>query len=66
MLSSEEFDDLLGSEFFAADRTELDGKRIQAFVAGTMAAVQDTFFTCVVVVFFQADVAFAAIAFRFV
>jgi len=62
-LSLEEFDDLLGREFFSADWAELVGKIGQAFEAGTMAAVKNALFSLVVVVFFQADAALDAIVF---
>ena len=58
-----ELDNLLGSEWFAADWAELVGKIGQAFEAGAMAAVKDALFTLIAVVFFQADVALVAIVF---
>ena len=62
-MSLEELDDLLGSEFFAADWAELVWKIIQAFEAGAMAAVKDALFTLIAVVFFQANFALVAIFF---
>ena len=62
-MSLEEFDDLLGSELFAANWTELVWKISQAFEAGAMAAVKDALFSLVAVVFFQADVALRAVVF---
>ena len=60
-----ELDDLLGSELFAANWTELVGKISQAFEAGAMAAVKDAFFSLVVVVFFLTNVTLAEIVFCF-
>ena len=63
---SEELYNLLGSEFFSADWAELVWKRSQALEASAMAAVKDAFFSLVVVVFFQADLALAAIVFTLI
>ena len=60
----DQLDNLLGSECFAAVWAELVGKRGQASEAGAMAAVEDTLFSLVVVVFFQADVALVSIFLR--
>ena len=65
-MSLEEFDDLLGGELFAADWAELVWKSGQTSEARAMAAVKDALSSLVAVVFFQADVALAAIVFRLV
>ena len=58
-----ELDDLLGSEYFAADWAKLVWKSGQAFEAGAMAALQSAFLSLVAVVLFQADVTLVAIVF---
>ena len=63
---SEELYNLLGSEFFSADWAELVWKRSQALEASAMAAVKNTFFSLVIVVFFKADLALAAIVFTLI
>jgi hypothetical protein len=62
-LTLEEFDDLLDSILFAADLAELLWKIGQAIEAGAMAAVKNALSSIIAVVFFQADVALAAIVF---
>ena len=64
-MHSEKLDDLLNSEFLAADGTDFVWKRSQAFEAGAMAAVKDALPSFDIVVLFLANVAFIALGLRF-
>ena len=61
---SDKLDDLVDFIFFAAIRAELVWHISQAFEAGAMPAEKGTLRSLVVVVFFQTNVALAAIFFR--
>ena len=65
ILNLEKLNDLLNSEFLAADGTDFVLKRSQTFEAGAMAAVKDALPSLDIVVLFLANVAFIALWLRF-